>query len=192
MDKISIDENKFLNIDNAITPWGDINFPPVPISQNRMPDSQYHHYYMDDFTLRSKGGKIPANLSLLVHEVTHAWQYQYAGIIFSVIALECQALKFAYNPCNYSLSEKMKPRQQVLRSLKIEGKLPDALFMDVTPYNPEALASIVEDYYYRFLRHDKNGNKLPDMGTRFTHNKQGNANKNINDYIMVLSGYVMA
>lgn len=86
----------------------------------------------------------------------------------------------------------MKPRQQVLRSLKIKGKLPDALFMDVTPYNPEALASIVEDYYYRFLRHDQNGNKMPDMGTRFTHNKQGNANKNINDYIMVLSGYVMA
>ena len=60
-----------------------------------MPDGQYHHYYMDDFTLRSKDGKIPANPSLLVHEVTHAWQYQYAGIIFSVIALECQALKFA-------------------------------------------------------------------------------------------------
>ena len=51
--------------------------------------------------------KIPANPSLLVHEVTHAWQYQYAGIIFSAIALECQALKFAYNPYNYSLSEKM-------------------------------------------------------------------------------------
>lgn len=64
--------------------------------------------------------------------------------------------------------------------------------MDVTPYNPEALASIVEDYYYRFLRQDKNGNKMPDMGIRFTHNKQGNANKNVNDYIMVLSGYVMA
>ena len=170
--------------------YGEILVFLVSISQNRMPDSQYHHYYMDDFTLRSKDGKIPANLSLLVHEVTHAWQYQYAGIIFSVITLECQALKFAYNPYNYSLSEKMKPRQQVLRSLKIKGKLPDVLFMDVAPYNPEALASIVEDYYYRFLRHDQNGIRC-NMGTRFTHNKQGNSNKNINDYIMVLSGCVM-
>lgn len=93
MDKITIYENKFLNIDNAITPWGDINFPPVPISQNRMPDGQYHHYYMDDFTLRSKDGKIPANPSLLVHEVTHAWQYQYAGVIFSVIALGMSSIK---------------------------------------------------------------------------------------------------
>ncbi len=102
--------------------YGEILVFPVPISQNRMPDSQYHHYYMDDFTLRSKGGKIPANLSLLVHEVTHAWQYQYAGIIFSVIALECQALKFAYNPCNYSLSEKMKPRQQVYGCYAIQSR----------------------------------------------------------------------
>ena len=44
----------FLNIDNAITPWGDINFPPRSYFSKSYADGQYHHYYMDDFTLRSK------------------------------------------------------------------------------------------------------------------------------------------
>ena len=106
MDKITIYENKFLNIDNAITSFGNIHFPPAP-SLLSLKDNEYHHYYMDDFTLRSQDGNIPANPSLLVHEVTHAWQYQHANILFTTRALGCQAEKFFSNgildPYKYTL-----------------------------------------------------------------------------------------
>ncbi len=195
MDNIVLFERNFYFVeDNAVTPFGNIYFPPAPNLNNKMIDGTYHPYYMDDFTQRSKDGKLAPNPSLLVHEVTHAWQYHYAGKMFSVVALGCQAIKKVYDPYVYTLSEKYAPRPQVLRSLKLlrsKGNLPDPLFLDGTEYNPEALATVVEDYYYRFLRHDAKGNKIPDMGTRHSINKHNNS-KNITDYIMVLRGYVLA
>lgn len=193
MDKITIYENNFFNVDRAVTPWGDINFPPAPVLSKGIEDGKYHHFYMEDFTLPSQNGKIPPNPSLLVHEVTHAWQYQYAGTVFTSAALGCQILNTAgIDPYKYYLSREKIPNPDILKMFSPKGSPSNRnLFMSISPYNPEALASIVEDYYYRFLRHDANGKKVPDMGTRYPKNQHNN-NKNINDYIMVLRGYVLA
>ena len=188
MDKITIYENKFLNIDNAITSFGNIHFPPAP-SLLSLKDNEYHHYYMDDFTLRSQDGNIPANPSLLVHEVTHAWQYQHANILFTTRALGCQAEKFFSNgildPYKYTLKIPNDLKKQILDSSNIRGGY---VFLNYTGYNPEALATIIEDYYYRFLRRDQNGNLVPDAGVRFTKNDHNNKKKKV-DYELISKGY---
>ena len=187
MDKITIYESKFLNIDNAITPWGDINFPAPPPEHPRIDDNRYHHYYMNDFTKRE--GKLPANISILVHEVTHAWQYQHAQALFSGNALVCQIGSFitngSYDPYKYTLQEPNDLKKTILDKSSIRGGV---LFLEYTGYNPEALASIIEDYYYRFLRRDQYGNVMPDSGTRYPTNKHNN-NKTKMDYEKVLKGY---
>ena len=182
--KINIRRNKFFGIDNAITPFGDINFPPPPEDNRYMKDGVYHHYYMENFTKRE--GNIPANPKILVHEVVHAWQYQYANILFSDSALRCQVAKFItggmYDPYKYTLVEPNNFQKNILDNSSIRGGV---LFLHQRSYNPEALATIVEDYYDKFLKKNAKGIR----GVDDLHNSK--IQNEIRQYQAILKGYVM-
>jgi len=75
-----------------------------------------------------------SNMEWLVHELTHSWQYQHTGARYLFRALWAQ-IRFKDAAYEYGGPEG-------LSACRLEG---GTLFS----FNPEAQASIVEDYYWR-------------------------------------------
>lgn len=139
LEKVTIIRNRFWpTVDRAMAPFGDIWFPD--------------EYYQNDFTLGDK--RMPPNPALLVHEMTHVWQHQNFPGRVPINGGFCQLFSTLtnniYNPYKYRLDE------TVVQS-KLKSDLGIVSQKEFSDYNVEAQATIVQDYYSRFLR---NGNNL--------------------------------
>ena len=139
LEKVTIIRDRFWpTVDRAMAPFGDIYFPA--------------EYYQNDFTLGDK--RMPPNPALLVHEMTHVWQHQNFPGRVPINGGFCQLFSTLtnniYNPYKYRLDE------TVVQS-KLKSDLGIVSQKEFSDYNVEAQATIVQDYYSRFLR---NGNNL--------------------------------
>jgi len=141
LEKVTIIRDRFWpTVDRAMAPFGDIYFPA--------------EYYQNDFTLGDK--RMPPNPALLVHEMTHVWQHQNFPGRVPINGGFCQLFSTLtnniYDPYKYRLDEKKVQYELDF----VPGSPTQKEFSD---YNVEAQATIVQDYYSRFLR--KGNNLLP-------------------------------
>ncbi len=109
--------------------------PPGPGEHNSITLGNHCYFpVLLQATIPPPGDWDISNMQWLVHELTHAWQYQHTGAGYLFRALWAQ---FRYKDAAYEYGG-----PDGLGAHRLEG---GTLFS----FNPEAQATIVEDYYWR-------------------------------------------